>query len=261
MARFDPPCPSRVLLLGDLHGNPTDFADAARLAARSGARTIIQLGDFGYTASTPARESFLDEVSATCRRFEVTCLFVDGNHDNHDSLLAIPERTTSGFVPVRDSLFYAPRGLTWSWYGVRFLALGGAPSPDAAWREPGVDWWPSEELSERDVATALAAGHPDVIVSHDCPAGVALDYLVEYPPSQAHRRLLFAVGDTLEPNWWFHGHYHQSHEAELSWSSGSRCRVTGLARAGRSARSSVIVEVAELARPPLPDFDVLSVNS
>ena len=46
-------------------------------------------------------------------------------------------------------------------------------SLDRAVRTEGVDWFPAEEITDAQEAAVIAAGHADVLVSHDCPSGVA----------------------------------------------------------------------------------------
>nr|WP_142277563.1 hypothetical protein [Mycobacterium timonense] len=111
---------------------------------------------------------------------------------------------------------------------------------DRRWGRQGRDWWPEEELSAQDTARAIRGGPVDVIVAHDCPAGVAipgLDRPSSWPAedlaaSEEHRRRLQSVVDATRPHALFHGHFHRRYNSEYISPDGTRTRIVGLAEDG-----------------------------
>src|SRR2546429_228129 len=81
-------------------------------------------------------------------------------------------------------------------------------------RREGVDWWPAEEISHGQAHRVIDAGPADVMVCHDCPAGVPLDlppapllWQSELGRATEHRRRLRVVVDRVRPAYLLHGHY------------------------------------------------------
>ena len=123
---------------------------------------------------------------------------------------------------------HLPRGTRWSWWGKRFMALGGATSVDRHMRTENVSWWSGEELSEADIEHASRDdGTPvDVVFAHDCPTGVDIpgvgaDWNTQvrgfWPDSMLyvaslHRDKVRRVYDATSPGLWIHGHYHRVYE-------------------------------------------------
>lgn len=251
--------PARLALAGCWHGN-TDYArNAINYAARQGATTLIHLGDFAFMLP-----DFLAAVVATLTHRRMRLLLVDGNHDDHHRLAALPTHP-SGTRKIAPRVWYLPRGLRWEWAGVTFLALGGAHSVDRQdpRRVPGATWWPEEQISLRDALAATSGGPVDVMLCHDCPAGVDIPGLrpgkwpeEEIRTAEQHRLLLRQVVDLVQPGVLWHSHYHQSYSATLDLThptAGTRtCRVEGLHRDGAWLIDNVTVgTVTELAGPAL----------
>lgn len=217
MATIDPLAePHRIAFAGDWHENGAWAAQAIRHAQDQHADVIVQLGDFGYSYS----RRFLDQVTTAAG--DTPVLFVDGNHECFPKLLAYPVGP-NGLRQVTDRIWHLPRGFRWQWAGTRFLALGGAYSVDRPYRVPGVSWWPRETIGRADTARAGQGGPVDVLISHDCPAGVTIpgiDDRATPPPflpleillANEHRRVLRDAIDPAAPVAIWHGHYHLRHQ-------------------------------------------------
>ena len=168
--------PRRILVAGDWHGNEDWALSVIRripgMLAAEPRRLIVQLGDFGVWPDQ-AGQDYLARVSALLGEVNAELWFIDGNHEDFPQLARLASDTTpDGRVLVRPGLFHLPRGYRWTWHGLGWLACGGGVSLDRAQRTEGVDWWPDEEITDRTEAGIVAAGHADVLVSHDCPAGI-----------------------------------------------------------------------------------------
>jgi predicted phosphodiesterase len=242
--------PDRIAFAGDWHMN-TGYAEAAiKYAIDGGADLILHTGDFGWTFE----RSFLRHVCASLRVDDTRLLFVDGNHENYERLYGWPVGD-DGLRQVYDRIFHLPRGFRWTWDGVRFLALGGAHSVDRDRRRPYVSWWPQEVLSAGDVVRAMRDGLADVMLSHDCPAGVDIPGLMphlfaeaEIALAEKHRHLMRQVVDEVQPLQIYHGHYHVNYaqSVDLGWGP---MQVTGLDCDGGDLAANVrLVNLDDLQR-------------
>lgn len=211
--------PSKILFSGDWHGNEFWATGIIKNAAWSGADTILQAGDYGYDFDY----SFRSIVEQTCTEWDVMVYFVDGNHDDHNFIWR-HELDEDGFYVISDHVRAIPRGKRWQWWGKTFLGLGGAVSVDKSFRTPYIEWWPTETITLGDMQRAVEGGKVDVMVTHDCPAGVKIPGIIpgdysQWPKQQIieaehHREQLWKVWDTVRPDLLVHGHYHIPYETE-----------------------------------------------
>lgn len=173
---------SRVLVVGDLHGNDRAAAAAIHHAAQQGAQLVVQVGDFGFwptanrTQRKPYGEGFTAWVERTCREVGVPLLWVRGNHEDHPALFA--EREKAGVGPgepwwMHEHLAHWPDGLVLNVGGKRWLGVGGAHSIDRRLRVEGRSWFPEEKVTPEQAAEIASQGHfdVDVVVAHDAPLG------------------------------------------------------------------------------------------
>lgn len=257
--------PRAVAVAGDWHGNNMFAISVIRKIAHrlppGSNGVIIHTGDFGVESSAEGR-LYLNSLNTALGLFDLQLWFVDGNHEDHDEL-ALLEKTYTASRPgppyyLRERIAWLPRGHRWEWHGRTWLALGGAVSVDKARRTEGLDWWPGETITPVQAAQAAAAGHADVMITHDCPAGVihALPSLPDWcspadvAAAEAHARQLQGVVEAVQPQTLFHGHLHLPYQRTCDFGWGP-LEVTGLACDGRS-RNWVLVnpESMQIAWPP-----------
>jgi Calcineurin-like phosphoesterase len=249
--------PRRILVAGDWHGDEDWALSVIRRAqstlARESPRLILQLGDFGVWPDR-AGQDYLARVSKALAEVEAELWFIDGNHEDFPQLARLASDTTpDGRVVVRPGLFHLPRGYHWTWHGLRWLACGGGVSLDRAGRTEGVDWWPAEEITDAQEAAISSGGHADVLVSHDCPSGVA--HTFGRPPSwwdpvdlarnDAHRRRLQRIVDAVQPSRIMHGHLHRAYQRSCDFGYGP-VQVTGL-DADNRLRNFAVFNVADMS--------------
>jgi hypothetical protein len=226
--------PNRVVLAGDWHGNARwachVIEQSAKLLADEDIRVILHAGDFGFWPGQDG-EDYLYEVCEALEDWDLEVLFVDGNHEWHPELLTLlaeDDKNWSGpndiAVPVgRDAegmvrVSWIPRGHRWRWHHKTWMGLGGAVSVDKAERKRrGYGWWPEETFTGEQLDHARRPGKVDVMLTHDVPAAVPLDFgrppsfwdPLDIARSDAHRNQLQDVVDVLQPKVLIHGHAHR----------------------------------------------------
>lgn len=226
----------KLALWGDCHANGSDTFLKVERSKADGVDAIVQLGDFAYAGKH--RTVFLNLLEGWLREAGLDLYWVDGNHDDHESLELLDENG-EGFKQVQGSIFYIPRGHRWTWEGVDFMGIGGAYSIDKEWRlRNGAFWSPFETITYAQALHASRDGNVDILFTHDVPWGVKNCYgrmtgggdKDMWPESAANRKTLRAVVDAVEPDWLFHGHCHHFYNESLVLDSGHVVEVTGLAR-------------------------------
>jgi Calcineurin-like phosphoesterase len=250
--------PARIGIAGDWHGNTKWATRAVRrigAALPPGAQDepgiIVHLGDFGIWPG-PSGPSYLASLDEALTAASCELWFVDGNHEDFSQLGRL-RPDDSGRSRVSERIWYLPRGHRWRWHDREWLALGGAVSLDRAGRTPGQDWWPEEEITWRQAGAVISAGRADVMVTHECPAGV--EHAFPPPPSwwaaadlrrsDAHRALVREVVLAARPGWLMHGHLHIGYQRRVDFGAGP-VEVTGLDRDGAEHSNWGILDVASM---------------
>lgn len=241
--------PTSLLVAGDWHGDPVHAMYCFEQALNNNVDAIFQVGDFGFWEHMPNGGSFLDVVSTLAVENDMPCYWIDGNHESHTLLRALygpggrkHKMTPEGFWEIRPGLFYVPRGTRWVWNGAHLMGLGGAYSVDKDYRlareqgiasprwgwtweharvhpatGPNTMWWPEEELTDDEVAVALADPTPlDVLFTHDKPRAAAPKWnrknILECFPNQDK---IQTVVNALKPKLLVHGHLHFPYQDQI----------------------------------------------
>ncbi len=234
VAEIEPPAGGRVVIAGDWHGNTPWAMHVIERTSALGIDTILQLGDLGVLWPGDVGSTFTFKLQRHLAKHGVRLVFVDGNHDNHTALRALP-RDSGGFGVIRtkakgggrlELIRWAPRGHRWTWPDangapVRFGALGGAFSIDYHHRRVGKDWWPGIEEVQAEDLQALGPEPLDVLLAHDCPTGAvpASTMVIDYDDDVRSRRsrdLLLQAVTATHPRLHFAGHWHQRQTFNLA---------------------------------------------
>ena len=244
--------PDRVALAGDWHGNTAWAVRAVRkmaaLLPADGPRVIVHLGDFGIWPGAEGQE-YLSALDAALAAADAELWFVDGNHEDFTQLARL-RPGPDGREQVTGRIWHLPRGHRWRWHDRDWLALGGAVSLDRAGRTAGLDWWPEEEITPAQARSVTDAGPADVMVTHECPAGIS--HAFPPPPSwwsrddlrrsDAHQALLREVVLAVGPHWLMHGHLHIGYQRRVDLGGGV-IEVTGLDCDGAESFNWAILDV------------------
>lgn len=213
---------SRVLVAGDTHGNVGWWKFAIFPEAKKrNASCILQVGDFGLVRDYL---KYLRKLSNFATNWDIPIYWIDGNHDKYNYLIQHEFFGADHPCEMAPGVTYLPRGFVWEWGGVSCMALGGGYSVDqgAPWREPGVGWFPEEEITYADMDRAIAQGHVKVMFTHDAPAGYFVPGVHaewkqnEFPEADHNRQRLRTVFDRVHPEVLIHGHYHVRYSHRLN---------------------------------------------
>jgi len=240
----------RIIVMGDIHG-----AFRGRLNQFINVQQpdlVLAAGDFGFwpnwpkhmggEPSDPAKDikNFLRNGNLSEIRF------CDGNHEDHDALRKLAPQSSREPVEVGPSVFYHPRGSTFTLPDGRVvLFVGGAKSVDWRDRDQGIDWFPEEILLPEDLPEKLPAA--DIVISHTAPASLPIarddgrDPRWDHSPDPS-REVLDRVFEEVRPHWWYFGHFHKFRRGVIEdcrWVRRGKleeCRWVGLAAAQGGGR-------------------------
>lgn len=196
---------------------------------------VVILGDFGIWENSKQEKYMLDWLED--RPF--TTLVIDGNHDNHDILKAMPIDSWSGGKVhfIRPSVIHLMRGQVFNIAGKSVFTFGGAQSHDIQdgilepsapdfkqqlaekrrytrlFRINHVSWWkeelPSKEEMDEGFKNLEKHGNKvDWIFTHAAPLSVAA-YL-GFSGRDILSHYLQAVKEKVEYKKWFFGHLHDN---------------------------------------------------
>lgn len=194
-------------IVGDIHGNFNEYSFYNLGVGRTRhmgdpvpPMRSVQVGDFGIGFYTPYWHDSVNDwmIKNPGHRF------IRGNHD--DPAMCKKMAGYIGDSKIEDDVMY----------------IGGAWSIDHAWRTPGKDWWPDEELSIETLNTLIdiyRLAKPRVMITHDCPTAIAWDMFVSrWNGEQIKTRTgeaLQAMWETHKPEMWFFGHWHETRDLTL----------------------------------------------
>ena len=190
-------------VIGDLHGDTLTHENLMFDKDYS-----VQIGDLGVYGH-------LRKYDASKHR----AFF--GNHDNYgiDKCFLPANILTNGFGPI-----YLD-GKDYSIFYVR-----GAWSIDHKFRTPGLNWFPEEELSNIELASAYTEYKnykPEIMLTHEAPNNIVkmLDLDPTFPakmgypngvPENRTRIALQDMFDIHQPKYWIFGHYHTNFDEEIN---------------------------------------------
>lgn len=181
---------------------------------------LIICGDVGVCGFSAQREA---ETRKVLRNLPVTTLFVDGNHENFESLnsYGIDEWNGGKVHFIEDDIIHLMRGQVYDIDGTSFFTFGGAYSIDRMYRTAGISWFPEEIPSQEEYEEGWknlekANFQVDYILSHTGPREVvaAMGYGEMSDDEVELRKYLQQVVEETDFKMHFFGHFHDDTTVE-----------------------------------------------
>lgn len=206
---------NRIFVTGDIHGDvdiPKLKPWKKALGDLDETDILMVCGDMGF---------FWDDggnYDRYIKRFweqqPYTVLWIDGNHENFNTLSAVPvtEKWGGKVQQCARNVYHLCRGETFKIYGKEFFVFGGASSHDKWCRKENYTWWsqelPTEEEMENGRRKLDEIGYSvDFILTH-----CADDYVQTMIDPSYERDVLtnYLREVSITTSWkkWFIGHYH-----------------------------------------------------
>lgn len=197
----------KTLITGDVHNR---FDDLNQLISKKKPDLVICCGDYGYWPAfnkSGRTQPLLDIKLQTAEKL----LWCDGNHEDH---WALRDRTTDELEP---GIIYMPRGSTYTLPDGRvILFMGGADSIDKQYRQIGIDWFPEEVITQKDLDD-LPNIKVDIFITHTCPREVLYEML-KYDTRKIDDPSNYALSELwkhYKPDLWCWGHWHRYSEGVM----------------------------------------------
>lgn len=220
---------TKILVAGDWHGNWQWAKKMIDVAVAEDIDTIYQVGDFGIWPGAAGSEYLLILSRYLLKQTKKTgknkrIVWTPGNHEDYNQIdewvrTLIPNE--DGHIEIAPNIFYAGKVNSWTWYGKRFASVGGAASIDRRSRKLNESWWAQEVLTPKEIEKAKNLGRIDYLFTHDCPTMHPFNFLMEHLDSAIHRQHMTEIARELEPEAWFHGHYHYPAQYSFYHGTGS----------------------------------------
>lgn len=177
--------------IGDVHGKYEQYKRIIKEVERS-----IQVGDMGvgfirFGGANHGSFSPNPPFDAMNPGHE----FIRGNHDNphvcKQQKLWIPDGTVRGDM----------------------MLIGGAWSIDRVYRQSGYNWWPEEELTDKELMELVDKYEhfkPRIMVTHDCPVSIYSHIHSHHIQTTRTNGALERMFELHQPEYWIFGHHHTS---------------------------------------------------
>lgn len=191
-----------ILFISDIHCSYDLINQQIRHAEATAGEpieSVVVVGDLGLFAS-----HLHSYFQLRKERFIRPVAFIEGNHEEFEEFDDLTERYS-------EHLTHLPRGSVQRVGGFRVLCIGGTKYMDAMTTPRRA------EVTDADIDQALS--HPadgvDVVISHDCPAGIGVrntSGFEHYGPPGLDRGL--EIARRYQPRLWIFGHHHKWHRHE-----------------------------------------------
>lgn len=204
-----------IYVTGDTHGD----IDIGKLSRKRFPQQInltkddylIICGDFGLVWDGSNREIWWQEW-LSAKKF--TTLWVDGNHENFDTLYEFPlvDKFGGKVREITPSIFHLDRGQVLTIDGKKIFVMGGAHSVDRAYRIEHISWWEQEMPSSEEMEKAIRALDQcgwtvDYVITHCAPRSIQA-LLADWYENDPMVSFLERICKDLQFEHWYFGHYH-----------------------------------------------------
>lgn len=200
-----------IIVIGDTHG---EFGSLNMFLNKNNPPIILSVGDFGYWPRWSVRKWFPESRKPkeipVVKSKETKIYFCDGNHEDHWSLKKLENNE------IFPNTFYMKRGSTLTLPdGRNVLFMGGAFSYDKESRELGVDWFPEESITTKEIEAIDFSKKIDIVISHTAPKEFKIEEIARkrhgrntLKETDGSRDFLSYILKRLNPPLWYFGHWH-----------------------------------------------------
>lgn len=209
-----------TVICGDWHGDIRYINKLVEQLSLYNTTTIFHVGDVGFMGV--GRDRYIDSLNYLLNHFNITLYFIEGNHEDFDWLSKL-ERDDRGLGVVTDRIYHIPRGSQYKVSNKIITFIGGGVSVDQNLRKKGIDWWPEEEITDRQAEHYQTLAQTDILITHDGPASctLPLPHTTFFKPelihkSNQHRNVLEGIREALQPSHIVFGHYHVPHSRVIT---------------------------------------------
>ena len=200
-----------IYVTGDLHGDFERFSAKALRKLKKG-DTLICCGDFGFLwEGGKAEERALKKIG----RFPFTTLFVDGAHENHEALQALPVTEYAGAAAhqLGKRLYHLLRGGILELEGKRIFVFGGGESSDRDLREENRSWWYQELPTVEEIAAGRQALEEkgnlvDAVITHEAPGKIRRFLSMDDREYHYLNAFLDEINQKAAFSQWYFGFFH-----------------------------------------------------
>jgi DNA repair exonuclease SbcCD nuclease subunit len=166
-----------VYTVGDTHGM-TDISKIRNWKHRvkpTSEDFLIIAGDAAIVWYVNPRHQEQQDILSFWNKLGCTVLFIDGNHENFDRLLAYPEVEMFGDIvgKIDSHIFHLKRGKIYTFGTITVFTFGGGYSIDKNQRKEFISWWKEEMPCYAEYQRGLEAlqkhqNKVDYIITHSC---------------------------------------------------------------------------------------------
>lgn len=244
-----------IYITGDIHGDPRRLSMECFPEQKEMTKDdyVIICGDFGLVWDQTENKNEKYWLNWLQNK-PFTTLFVDGNHENHDRLDAMPVSEWNGGKVhfVRPNVIHLMRGQVFTLQGQTYFTFGGASSHDiqdgildpdtyafgtqdpdfkakrkyldslgAMYRIKGVSWWERELPNEQELAEGLENlkkhnNKVDFIITHSpCTSDLFLLGGAGFYDTDILTNYLEKIRAIVDYQKWYFGHMHINKQLNL----------------------------------------------
>ena len=209
----------RIIITGDLHGNPERLQFIQRKENLTAEDVIVVLGDVGANYYLSKRDLQMKQAMN-----DLGCILfcVHGNHEARPQTIpSYREKIWNGGCVLYERAFpnilFPVDGDIFELLGNRCIVIGGAYSVDKDYRlARGFQWFPDEQPSsevKRYVESQLQNHKIDIVFSHTCPfkytpTEMFLPGIDQSTVDSSMEQWLSSLEDGIQYDAWCCGHWH-----------------------------------------------------
>ncbi len=202
-----------ICITGDIHGDMSRFKNKKIRRLRKNDLLIV-CGDFGFIWDNSKKEQSIIKKIGRKRYYT---LFVEGCHENYNTLKKFPETEFCGGKAnvISGRLMHLVRGNVYNFQGHSFFAFGGGQTKEIDIRRESKTWYEDELPSPEEIKCGIQSlkehnNKVDYIITHEPPSSVKEFLKFEVNQLSHLHTFLEAVKNEVEFKMWYFGKTHMN---------------------------------------------------